>query len=273
MTLEQWLQQKRFERPDLDLADWRSLIESALNLSKTAQRTHNKALSADEMAQLEALAKRFEQGEPLAYLIGTQAFLDFEVRVNAATLIPRADSETVALHAISLSKRFISPTVWDLGTGSGILAIAIKRAVPAANVVAVDFSAKALCIAEENAAQLGATIRFVESDWFTALEGERAHLIISNPPYLAPDDPHLPELRHEPQSALVVPNDGYADLFHLIDNAANHLFSGGFLLLEHGFEQADAVTKRFAQSPHWHDIHTLHDLANRPRATYACFQP
>ena len=277
ITLESWLSQKRFAHPEWDLADWRSLIQSALHLSKTEQRTHQHALSEQQVATLEHYAHRFISGEPLAYLVGNQAFLDFEVVVNNATLIPRADTETVALKAIEiaqeLSKRFAPLTLWDFGTGSGILALALKRALPQAQVVAVDKSVKALEVAKLNAERLGVEILFRESDWFHAFMHQRAHLVVSKPPYIAADDEHLAALSHEPQSALVSAQQGYADLFHLIDHAPHHLHKGGYLLLEHGFEQAEQVAKRFSERNVWQNISTLRDLAHRPRATFAQYTP
>jgi release factor glutamine methyltransferase len=211
--------------------------------------------------------RRLAAGEPLAHLTGVQAFHGLLLQVTPATLIPRPDTETLVDWALELLAALPGePTVVDLGTGSGAIALAIKAACPRARVTAVDFSADALAVARANGERLGLAVDWHHGSWFEPLAGQRFDLVVSNPPYIAGHDPHLPALRHEPITALTPGGDGLDDLRTLIDAAPQHLNPGGWLLMEHGWDQADAVAalltgRGFAQA-------TLHrDLADRPRAS------
>ncbi|CAN5916089.1 peptide chain release factor N(5)-glutamine methyltransferase [soil metagenome] len=179
-------------------------------------------------------------GEPLAYLVGEKEFHGLTLQVDARVLVPRPDTETLVDWALERLALLASPKVLDLGTGSGAIALAIAHRRPDATVHAVDFSADALAVAAANAARLGLPMRFEQADWLEgAANGYK--LIVSNPPYVAADDHHLAALKHEPIAALTSGADGLDDLRRIVCDAPPHLVEGGWLLLEHGHDQAAAV--------------------------------
>lgn len=187
---------------------------------------------------------RLLSGEPLAYLLGQQAFYGIELRVDPRVLIPRPDTETLVTWA--LERLGPAACMLDLGTGSGAIALAIKEARPDVRVEAVDASPTALDVARDNAQRLALDVHLRQAHW---LEGAgRYDLIASNPPYIAEGDPHLPALVHEPEAALVSGPDGLADLRQITGRAGSHLLPGGWLLLEHGWDQAAAVRALLLQA-------------------------
>ncbi|CAM4057505.1 peptide chain release factor N(5)-glutamine methyltransferase [Roseateles saccharophilus] len=215
----------------------------------------------------EAALRRLADGEPLAHLTGWQPFHGLTLKVTPATLIPRPDTETLVDWALELLAALPGePAVADLGTGSGAIALALKAACPRAQVSAVDFSTDALAVARGNGERLGLTVDWHHGSWFEPLAGRRFDLVVSNPPYIAGDDPHLPALRHEPIMALTPGGDGLADLRALIDAAPQHLNAGGWLLLEHGWDQADAVAQQLAARK-FEAARLRRDLAGRARAS------
>ncbi|MES2979441.1 MAG: peptide chain release factor N(5)-glutamine methyltransferase [Pseudomonadota bacterium] len=179
-------------------------------------------------------------GIPLAYIVGHQEFYGLSLRVDRRVLVPRADTETLVDWALELLGKPAAARVIDLGTGSGAIALALKSVLPQLAVSAVDRSADALAVASANAASLGLSVDFLQGSWLEPVTGE-FDLILSNPPYVAPDDSHLAALHAEPLQALVAEEDGLADLRQIIESAPDHLMAGGWLLLEHGYDQADAV--------------------------------
>lgn len=186
-----------------------------------------------------ALAHRRADGEPVAYLTGRKEFFGLPLQVDARVLVPRPDTETLVEWARDVLAGRTAPAVIDLGTGSGAIALAIQSARPDAVVEAVDRSADALAVARANAQRLGLPVRFREAHW---LDGAgRYDLVVSNPPYVAEGDPHLTALRHEPRQALAAGPDGLDDLRAIVAAAPAHLRPGGWLLLEHGWDQAEAV--------------------------------
>jgi release factor glutamine methyltransferase len=187
----------------------------------------------------EALCQRRADGEPVAYLTGEKEFFGLPLAVDARVLVPRPDTETLVEWALEVLRELPSPHVVDLGTGSGAIALALQSARPDARVEAVDRSADALAVAGDNARRLGLPVTFRQASW---LEGAGTYdLVVSNPPYVAAGDPHLQSLRHEPLSALVAGADGLDDLRAIAAAAPGHLRPGGWLLLEHGHDQARAV--------------------------------
>ena len=216
--------------------------------------------------------RQLAAGTPLAHLTGWQPFHGLLLQVTPATLIPRPDTETLVDWALErLAALPGTPSVVDLGTGSGAIALALKAACPRADVTAVDRSAEALAVARGNGARLGLAVDWREGSWFEPLAGQRFDLVVSNPPYIAGDDPHLPALRHEPRGALTPGGDGLADLAHLIASAPQHLCPGGWLLLEHGWDQAEAVAGTL-QAGGFTDLGLRLDLAGRPRASGGCWR-
>ena len=200
-------------------------------------------LSEAQTTQFETLLTRRLAGEPVAYLTGTREFYGRPFQVSPDVLIPRPDTELLVELALARIPPGQAKDVLDLGTGSGCIAITLALERPLARVTAVDRSAAALAVAQRNAAILDARVEFLTSDWFAALAGRRFDLIVSNPPYIAAADPHLArgDVRFEPLSALAAGQDGLDDLRRLIRGARTHLRPGGTLLLEHGYDQADAV--------------------------------
>jgi release factor glutamine methyltransferase len=200
-------------------------------------------LSDAQTAQFQALLSRRLAGEPVAYLTGTREFYGRPFHVSPDVLIPRPDTELLVERALTRIPPDQAVDVLDLGTGSGCIAISLALERPLVRVTAVDRSAAALVIARRNADILNARVEFLASDWFAALAGRRFDLVVSNPPYIAAADPHLArgDVRFEPLTALAAGHDGLADLRRLTRTACAHLKPGGALLLEHGYDQADAV--------------------------------
>ena len=205
------------------------------------------ALTGAVAQQFQALSLRRASGEPLAYLVGRKEFFGLELQVDARVLIPRPDTETLVQWALDLLQSpdmAQAPRILDLGTGSGAIALAIAHTLQVAGrqgqVVAVDASADALSVARANADRLRLPVQFIESGWLREVSGH-FQLIASNPPYIASADPHLAALRHEPLQALTAGADGLDDIRQIVEQAPAHLQPGGWLVLEHGYDQADSV--------------------------------
>jgi release factor glutamine methyltransferase len=215
------------------------------------------------------LVARRAAGEPVAYLTGVQGFWTLELEVTPATLVPRPETERLVELALARIPTDRALRVADLGTGSGAIALAIAQERPRARLIATDASAAALQVARRNAARnrIG-TIEFREGDWLAPLAGERFDLIASNPPYIAEGDPHLDEgdLRFEPPSALSSGRDGFDAIRTIVGAAPGHLHAGGWLLLEHGWEQGAAVRALLADAG-FAEIATARDLEDRERVT------
>jgi release factor glutamine methyltransferase len=190
---------------------------------------------------LESLVQRRLAGEPLAYLTGHKEFFGLDLQVDGRVLVPRPDTETLVNWALALTDG--QQHVLDLGTGSGAIALALKASQPTLHVHATDFSATALVVAQANAQRLRLDVSFHQGAWFEALPPAEARFdcIVSNPPYIAERDPHLEALQFEPAQALTSGLDGLDDLRRIISQAPEHLAPGGWLLLEHGYDQAQAV--------------------------------
>ena len=252
-------------RASVPLSEARLLLRHVLGVTHAALEAHpEREVSPRETADFHTLAMRRAAGEPIAYLTGHREFYGLEFRVTPAVLIPREETELLVEIAVEKPAQ----RILDLGTGSGCLAIAVARELPQAQVTAVDASAAALAVARENAARHGATVRFVQGDWFAPLGGERFDLILANPPYVAEADPHLAQgdVRFEPRSALAAGPDGLEDIRRIAAAAAAHLHAGGRLVFEHGYDQAQAVAALLAQAG-FVAIEQRRDLAGIPRVT------
>lgn len=207
-------------------------------------------LSEAQLKELDALLARRAAGEPVAYLTGVREFWSLPLMVSPATLIPRPDTECVVEQA--LARLPAEPCrILDLGTGTGAIALALASERPDCQVVAVDKVLDAVDLAQRNAARLNiANIDIRQSDWFSAVQGDRFQLIVSNPPYIDSEDRHLQQgdVRFEPLSALVASDAGLADIDYLIREARGFLEPGGWLVLEHGWQQGEAVRALFHQA-------------------------
>jgi len=198
-------------------------------------------LDASVQATFAAHAQRRLNTEPVAYITGQKEFFGLTLHVDHRVLDPRADTETLVEWALSCLADTPTPDVVDLGTGTGAIALALKHTRPDAQVCAVDASAKALTVASANAERLALAVDFHQGSWLAPLRGRVFDAIVSNPPYVASDDVHLAALTHEPLSALASGLDGLDDIRLIVPEAAQHLKPSGWLLLEHGFDQAHAV--------------------------------
>lgn len=268
-TIRQWLAQAH---DPVDPEDARYLAMHVLALTPTGLFLHDeRELTPDELGQLEALLARRAAGEPVAYLTGSRGFWSMELQVDSSTLIPRADTETLVAAALEKLELFQTPRVLDLGTGSGAIALAIAREYPHAKVVATDRSEEALRVAAGNAAALGLhNVEFLSGSWFAALPDPTTpfDVIVSNPPYIRSDDPHLEQgdLRFEPISALASGPDGLDDLRVIIAGAAAYLNDNGWLLVEHGYDQGADVRALFEQA-NYTQIETRRDFGDNDRIT------
>jgi len=204
-------------------------------------------------------------GEPVAYLLGEKEFHGLDLRVDPRVLVPRPDTETLVDWALECLEGHTAPRVLDLGTGSGAIALALQHARADAQVDAVDASADALAVARANAERLQLPVRFAQADWLAGADQGYA-LIASNPPYIAAGDPHLPALQHEPVSALVAGADGLDDIRRIVADAPAHLAEGGWLLLEHGHDQAPAVRQLLAAHG-FAEVQSRDDLAGIARCS------
>lgn len=223
-------------------------------------------LTAAQEAELDALLARRRQGEPLAYLTGRREFWSLDLTVSPATLVPRPETELLVERALARIPPDATRSVADLGTGSGAIALVLASARPRCRVVATDNSPAALAIARANAARLNLTIDFRLGDWLAPLANETFEMLVSNPPYVASGDPHLAALRHEPVSALAAGPDGLDALRAIVAAARAALKPGGWLLLEHGYDQADAVSA-LLRAHDYGDVRCYVDLAGRDRVS------
>ncbi|BCG09691.1 peptide chain release factor N(5)-glutamine methyltransferase [Buttiauxella agrestis] len=225
-------------------------------------------LTAEQLQQLDGLLARRVKGEPIAHLVGEREFWSLPLRVSPVTLIPRPDTECLVEQALARMPE--TPcSVLDLGTGTGAIALAIASERPDCCVTALDLIPDAVELARDNASRLGIpNVEVLQSDWFSALNTQRFSVIVSNPPYIDAQDPHLSQgdVRFEPRSALVAENHGLADLRTLVETARNFLEPGGWVLLEHGWQQAAQVRELFNDAGYT-EIQSCQDYGGNDRLT------
>ena len=246
----------------------RALLRTALGESDAYLAAHpERALSADQRDHFLALAERRRAGEPLAYVTGEREFFSLAFQVTPAVLIPRPETEHLVEAALERIPENAPCRVLELGTGSGCIAVAIARHRPRVQLVATEIESAALAVARENARRHAAgNVQWMLSDWFAALGDARFDLIVANPPYVAEGDPHLSQgdLRFEPRAALAAGADGLDCIRAVVAGAPRHLAAGGWLLFEHGYDQAARCRALLAQA-RFREIFALSDLAGVPR--------
>lgn len=255
--------------PLLDALEVRILISHALQLSRVQLITESeRALTRQEAAIIETLFVRRWQGEPIAYILGEREFFGLMLDTTPDVLIPRPETELLV--ELALDKLPDGGHVLDMGTGSGAIAIAIAHTRPDARVTALDASEPALAVARRNAERHCAKVRFLNSDWYGALGNEQFDTIVSNPPYIRAGDPHLSQgdLRFEPAGALTDHADGLTAIRKIIAGAQAHLVPDGWLLMEHGYDQAVSVRELLARHG-FREVQSWKDLAGIERVSGA----
>ncbi len=277
MTVPTGILRQQFARQLADIsdapareADW--LIEHVCGWNRQQQLLNpQRQPDSGQLQTLQRLLDRRLKGEPFAYVIGEQHFWTLRLQVTPDVLIPRPETELVVERALQHLSLDQAAQVLDLGTGSGAIALAIAQERPRAQLHAVDQSPAALALATNNAVQNEIpNVRFAQSNWFSALSGQCFQIIASNPPYIAEGDPHLQAsvLAHEPRSALLSGADGLQDLRQIIADAPAYLLPGGWLIVEHGWQQAAAI-RVLLESAGWSSVASHADLAGHQRVTEA----
>lgn len=296
LTYQQWLElaeQTLSETADQNLFldakfDANLLLQTVTKRSKSAIFAFSETLlNEQELNQLAELLYRRANGEPMAYILGEKEFWSLNLKVSEHTLIPRPDTEILVEQALNIAQHKIntmgfsgSLDILDLGTGTGAIALALAAELAPLvvskkiklNIIGVDRIAEAVALAQENAKKLNLAVTFLQSNWFTKISANhRFDLIVSNPPYIDKQDPHLTQgdVRFEPQSALIANENGYADLRHIIEQAPQFLKNQGYLLLEHGWQQGKQVREIFLPSQ-WDKVQTIQDYAHNDRVTLGC---
>ncbi|ELY4218865.1 peptide chain release factor N(5)-glutamine methyltransferase [Cronobacter sakazakii] len=271
MEYQQWLKQAidRLTASESPRRDAEILLAFVTGRTRTFILAFGEtALTDDELTRLDALLARRAAGEPVAYLIGQREFWSLPLEVSPATLIPRPDTECLVEQA--LARLPATPCrILDLGTGTGAIALALASERPDCHVTALDVIPEAVALAKRNAQRLGIdNVTILQSHWFSALTDVRFSLIVSNPPYIDGDDPHLSQgdVRFEPKSALVADNAGLADLETLVTEARRFLEDNGWLMLEHGWQQGEAVRELFTRAG-YQAVETSRDYGGNERLT------
>jgi len=277
MKLEDALEQATLQLGDAVQA--RQVLSACLQLSPAELWSHpEKALSVESYQRLHDWLQQVKQGYPLAYLTGTQGFWTFDLKVTPDTLIPRPETEVLVQESLQLIDQHALCNVLELGTGSGAIAIALATERPHCHITTTEQSEKALAVAKENVANVFAhngVIDFVhmqrcakDRQWYTGLQ-DKYDLIVSNPPYVEATYSGLSQLRFEPQTALVAGEQGMDDLHHIIQHAPKYLKPHGWIVLEHGNQQAPMVSEAL-KAAGFVEIVTVKDLAGHARVTRAC---
>ncbi|MFC3194555.1 peptide chain release factor N(5)-glutamine methyltransferase [Marinicella sediminis] len=266
MRISDWIEHQSKFNESINTSDLNQLLCHVLSVNTAWLMGHqDTSLAPTELTRLEELASQLCEGRPLNYLTGTRAFWDVELKVNEHTLVPRPDTETL-IEAI-LDKHLMPDNILDLGTGSGALAIVLARLFTKASVLATDVSAHALEVAAQNRDILQVSnLELQQSNWFEAIPNQLFDLIVSNPPYIAADDPHLNDLIHEPITALVAGKDGLDAYRDICQHAGRYLQKMGWLFFEHGWQQHQQVAGLLQQAG-FTEISSTADIQGHLRVT------
>lgn len=271
MEFQHWLRQAASELSESESPkrDAEILLEFVTGKARTYLLAFGETqLSAEQEAQLATLLARRKTGEPVAHLVGEREFWSLPLYVSPATLIPRPDTECLVEQALSRLPAQAC-RILDLGTGTGAIALALASERPDCEVTAVDVMPDAVALAQRNVARLGfPNVIVLQSSWFSALDNRTFGMIVSNPPYIDEHDPHLTQgdVRFEPLTALVAANEGLADIVHIVTTSRQHLLPGGWLLVEHGWTQGDAVRDVFIAAS-YRAVETCRDYGGNDRLT------
>ncbi|ENL6904722.1 peptide chain release factor N(5)-glutamine methyltransferase [Enterobacter ludwigii] len=271
MEFQHWLRQAASElsASESPKRDAEILLEFVTGKARTYLLAFGETqLSAEQEAQLATLLARRKTGEPVAHLVGEREFWSLPLYVSPATLIPRPDTECLVEQALSRLPAQAC-RILDLGTGTGAIALALGSERPDCEVTAVDVMPDAVALARRNVARLGfPNVTVLQSSWFSALDNRTFGMIVSNPPYIDEHDPHLTQgdVRFEPLTALVAANEGLADIVHIVTTSRQHLLPGGWLLVEHGWTQGDAVRDVFIAAG-YRAVETCRDYGGNDRLT------
>ena len=266
---QQWAFSQLASTSESAHVDAEALLVHCLNKSRSFLYTWpEKTLTVEQFKNFQQMVKKRQQGMPVAHIIGEREFWSLPFIVNESTLIPRPDTEILVETALNLDVRF-NARVLDLGTGTGAIALSIAHERPKWRITAIDKVPEAVALAKANRANLNLEqVEILQSDWFSAVKDRDFDLIVSNPPYIDEQDEHLHmgDVRFEPQSALTAADEGFADLYHIADKAREHLLPGGFLLLEHGYQQAIKVRQKLIDLGYI-DVATVRDFGSNDRCT------
>ena len=271
MEFQHWLRQAASElsASESPKRDAEILLEFVTGKARTYLLAFGETqLSAEQEAQLATLLARRKTGEPVAHLVGEREFWSLPLYVSPATLIPRPDTECLVEQALSRLPAQAC-RILDLGTGTGAIALALASERPDCEVTAVDVMPDAVALAQRNVARLGfPNVTVLQSSWFSALDNRTFGMIVTNPPYIDEHDPHLTQgdVRFEPLTALVSANEGLADIVHIVTTSRQHLLPGGWLLVEHGWTQGDAVRDVFIAAG-YRAVETCRDYGGNDRLT------
>lgn len=270
ISIQQLLKDSRLPDSPTERLDLELLLAAALNKQTSYLHTWpEKLVDQQELTLFNVYLQKRLQGEPIAYILGEQGFWSLDLQVGKQTLIPRPDTELLVETCLNHTPKDKVLHILDLGTGTGAIALAIASERQLAEVVGVDFIEEAILLAEKNRARLRLTnVEFMQSNWFSHLIDQQFNIIVSNPPYIASDDPHLVEgdVRFEPKSALISGKDGLDDIRKIIQQAPDYLLENGWLFFEHGYQQAKAVQQLLAERG-FINISTFYDLGGNERVT------
>jgi release factor glutamine methyltransferase len=265
-------QQELYQQYPLDNREINLILCFVLKINTAGLFIYEKHISKDTKKIINQLIQDRTNGKPLAYITGSKQFWTLDLKVNQHTLIPRPETELIVELILKWTDNKYSGNLLDLGTGTGAIALSIAKHRPLSQVTAIDFSEECVKVAQYNKQNNAViNVEILKSDWFSHIGNKKFNYILSNPPYIEENDPHLAELSYEPISALTAKNKGYADLEHIIKTSKKHLKPNGKIVLEHGYNQSKTVQELLLEN-NYSKIETHKDLSEIPRITSAQLQ-